>query len=344
MKILSFEKKEGIMKLIPEVLEDLWHLERVLEPGDVISSTSTRAFKPEEGEEERKKVHVELQAEKIEFSKSASKLRVTGKITGGGPEEYVQLGKYHTIDIELEKPVEIKKQWKTHQLQRIERAKESSRKPLIGITVIDEGKALFATVREYGVDFGPEIKINLSKGDEKFDERRNQFFGDVAKQLKEMKVNRIVVAGPGFSKDNLKKFISERDKELLNKLTFESCSTAEETGVYELLKKGVLSKLAAEQRLQEEFSLLETFMAELSKETGLAVYGADEVKNAVECKAVSKLLVADELLRKNKEVEGIVEEAEKMKAEVFIFSSETEAGKQLTGLSGIAALLRFRIK
>lgn len=343
MKILTFEKKEGVMKLIPEVLEDLWHLERVLEPGDVVSSSSTRAFKPEEGEEERKKVRVELQAEKIEFSKTANKLRVTGKITGGGPEEYIQLGRYHTIDIELEKPVEIKKQWKTYQLQRIEKARESSKKPLIGITLIDEGKALFATVREYGVEFGPEIKINLSKGDEKFDERRNQFFGDVTKQLKDMEANRILVAGPGFSKDNLKKFISERDKELLKKLTFESCSTAEESGVYELLKRGVLSKLAQEQRLQEEFSLLESFMTELSRETGLAVYGIEEVKNAVECKAVSKLLVADELLRKNTEVERIVEEAEKIKADIFIFSSESEAGKQLTGLSGIAAILRFRM-
>jgi len=43
------------MKLIPEVLEDLWHLERVLEPGDILSSSSTRVFKPPEGEEERKK-------------------------------------------------------------------------------------------------------------------------------------------------------------------------------------------------------------------------------------------------------------------------------------------------
>jgi len=344
MKILSFDRKEGVMKLIPEVLEDLWHLERVLEPGDILSSSSTRVFKPPEGEEERKKVHIELQAEKIEFSKSASKLRVTGKTIGGAPEEYVQLGKYHTIDIELEKPVEIKKNWKSYQLQRIEKAKQSSKKPLIGIAVLDEGKALFAIVREYGVEFGPEMRSHASKGEEKFEEKRNQFFGDVAKHLKEMKVNRIVVAGPGFAKENLKKFISERDAELLEKLSFESCSTAEESGVYELLKKGVLSKLAEEQKLQEEFSLLETFMAELSKETGLAVYGAEEVRNAVNCKSVSKLLVVDELLRKDKEVEKLLEEAERMKAEIFIFSSESEAGKQLAGLSGIAALLRFRIK
>ncbi len=87
MKVLGFDRKEGRMKLVPEVLEDLWHLERVLEPGDIVSSSSTRVFKAseKEGEEgERKKVRIELQAEKIDFSKSASKLRVTGKIIGGG--------------------------------------------------------------------------------------------------------------------------------------------------------------------------------------------------------------------------------------------------------------------
>lgn len=345
MKVLSFDKKEGRMKLIPEVLEDLWHLERVLEPGDVVSSSSTRVFKASEaGEEERKKVRIELQAEKIDFSKSASKLRVTGKIIGGGPEEYIQLGRHHTIDVELQKPVEIKKEWKGYQLQRIEKAKESSKKPLIGILVMDEGKALFAVVREYGMEFGPEMTSHASKGDEKFEEKRSQFFGDVAKHLREIKVSRIVVAGPGFAKENLKKFISGRDEELLGRLSFESCSTAEESGVYELLKRGVLSKIAEEQRVQEEFSLLEGFLAELSRGSGLAVYGIEEVREALDCKALMKLLVVDELLRKDKKIEELLDDAEKMKAEIFLFSSESEAGKQLTGLSGIAGILRFRIK
>jgi protein pelota len=342
---LGFDRKEGRMKLVPEVLEDLWHLERVLEPGDVVSSSSTRVFKAsEEGEEDRKKVRIELQAEKIDFSKSASKLRVTGKITGGEPEEYIQLGRHHTIDVELQKPVEITKQWKEYQLQRIKKARESSKKPLIGILVMDEGKALFAVVREYGVEFGPELSNHASKGDEKFEERRSQFFGDVMKQLGGMKVNRIVIAGPGFAKDNLKKFILERDEELSKKLYFESCSTAEESGVYELLKNGVLSKIASEQKVEEEFSLLQSFLAELSKESGLAVYGTEEVRKAIDYRALGKLLVVDELLRKDKNTEKLLEDAEKMKAEIFLFSSESEAGKQLTGLSGIAGILKFSIR
>ena len=347
MKVLSFDRKEGRMKLVPEVLEDLWHLERVLEPGDIVSSSSTRVFKvsEEEGEEgERKKVRIQLEAEKVEFSKFSNALRVTGKITGGEPEEYIQIGKHHTIEVELQRPFEIRKEWKSYQLQRIEKAKNSSKKPQLGILVLDEGKALFALVREYGVEFGPQLSNHASKGDEKFEEKRKQFFGDIAKHLQGMKVSKIVVAGPGFAKDNLKKFIAERDEELLKKLHFESSSTAEESGVYELLKKGALSKIANEQRMEEEFSVLESFLRELSKESGLAVYGVGEVRNAVECRALAKLLVVDELLRKEREVEKLLEDSEKMKAEIFIFSSESEAGKQLTGMSGIAGILRFSMK
>ena len=347
MKVLGFDRKEGRMKLVPEVLEDLWHLERVLESGDIVSSSSTRVFKAskEEGEEgERKKVRIELEAEKIDFSKFSNTLRITGKIISGEPEEYVQIGKHHTIDVELQRPVEIKKEWKSYQLQRIEKAKNSSKNPKIGILVLDEGKALFALVKEYGVEFGPHLSSHASKGDEKFEEKRKQFFGDIAKYLKDMKVSKVVVASPGFAKDNLKKFIAERDEELLNKLQFESCSTAEESGAYELLKNGVLSKIASEQRIEEEFSILEKFLAELSKDSGLAVYGVEEVRNAVECRALAKLLIVDELLRKEKEVEKLLEDSEKMKVEIFIFSSESEAGKQLAGLSGIAGILRFSIR
>ncbi len=190
----------------------------------------------------------------------------------------------------------------------------------------------------------PELRNHASKGDEKFEERRSQFFGDIMKQLTSMKVNRIVIAGPGFAKDNLKKFISERDEELSKKLYFESCSTAEESGVYELLKRGVLSKIASEQKVEEEFSLLQSLLTEISKESGLAVYGAEEVRKAIDYRALGKLLVVDELLRKDRSVEKLLDDAEKMKAEIFLFSSESEAGKQLTGLSGIAGILKFSLR
>jgi len=349
MKILKFDRKNGEMKIVLETMEDLWHLSRVLEQNDIIASKSSRIYKKPadwdaEGEsEEKKHVYVELIAEKIEFHKYSNRLRATGKIIAGTPEEFVQLSKYHTIDIELDEPVTIKKNWKSYQLDMLKHAQKSSKKPKIGIVVMDDEKALFSTIKDYGIEFEFELPSHTSKKDEKFEEKKNQFFGDVFKKLREMKVDKIILGGPGFTKDNLKKFIADRDKEFLKRLVFESCSTAEKSGVYELLKRGALSKIAIEERIEMEFSLIEKFLAELSKGTGLALYGLEQVKRAIEYKAVKELFVVDESLRKNKDIEKILEDAEKIKSDVTIFSSENEAGKQLAGFGGIACTLRFKI-
>lgn len=349
MQILKFDSRNGEMKIIPETMEDLWHLSRVLEQSDIIASKSSRAYKKPadwelEGEiEERKHVYIEIIAEKIEFHKYSNRLRATGKIIAGNPEEFVQLSKYHTIDIELGEPVTVKKGWKSYQIDMLKHAQKSSKKPKIGIAVMDDESALFSTIKDYGVEFELELSSHTSKKDEKFEEKKNQFLGDIFKKLKEMKVDKIIIGGPGFTKDNLKKFISDRDKEFLKKLVFESCSTAERSGVYELLKRGVLSKIAIEERVEMEFSLMEKLLVDLSKGTGLALYGIEQVKKAVEYKAVKELFIVDESLRKNKDVEKILEEAEKIKADITIFSSENEAGKQLAGFGGIACTLRFKI-
>ncbi|VVB66771.1 Peptide chain release factor subunit 1 [Candidatus Gugararchaeum adminiculabundum] len=82
----------------------------------------------------------------------------------------------------------------------------------------------------------------------------------------------------------------------------------------------------------------------MGRESGLAVYGMKEVNEALEYSAVQDLLLTDELLRSNKEVERLAEKAQRNKVKLNIFSTENDAGKQLKGLSGIAALLRFKIR
>lgn len=337
--------KAGEVKLIPECLEDLWHVERVLEEGDSVIARSWRKYKVSEGEEgEKKPITVELEAEKIEFSKFANRIRVTGKIKAGTPEEYVQIGSYHTIDIELDKPVTIVKRWKGYQLDRLKKAVKETRRPRVGIVVMDERKALFAVLRGYGVDFGVEIFNEATKGDEKHEEKTKQYYGDVMKKAEALEVGKIVIAGPGFAKDGVKKFIQGKNQELLKKIVFETCSYAERSGVNELLKGGAISKIADEEKVEREMILIEKFKAEIGKESGLAAYGYDEVRKAVDYSAVSDLFIVDELLRKDKRMEELLGDAEKKRVGITIFSKESSSGEELSGFGGIAGLLRFRIE
>ena len=125
---------------------------------------------------------------------------------------------------------------------------------------------------------------------------------------------------------------------------FEHCTYAERTGVNELLKKGVVSKVAEEERTANELVLMEKFNTELRKDSGLVAYGIEDVRNAISSSAVESLLVIDELLRNNKEIEAVVEEAEKRKVKLIVFSQDSDGGRELAGYGGFAALLRFRIR
>jgi len=346
MKLGKQDPKEGEIRLTPENTEDLWHIERILQIGDRVLSKTWRRYKAVEDDSgEKKLVTIKLLVEKVEFSPFANRLRVTGKILEGTPAEFVQQGAYHTIDIEQDLPVSIiKDKWMSHHLSRIKQAIAETKRPKLGMLVLDESKAIFATLRGYGVQYELELENNASKRDDKFDEKTQSFFGEILKKLQSMQVGRIIVAGPGFGKENLMKFIKQKDAKLTQRIILEHCTYAERSGVNELLKKGVVSKVAEEERSANEMVLMEKFNTELKKDSGLVAYGLEDVKNAVASSAVESLLVLDELLRNNKEIEAVVEEAEKRKVKLIIFSHESDGGRELSGYGGFAAILRFRMR
>jgi protein pelota len=345
MRIIGLDRSTGELRLVPENAEDLWHIERVLSEGDRVRSRSLRRFKLQDGDSgEKKAVNVELEAKKVEFHKHSNTLRVMGVILSGTPEEFVQIGSHHTVDVEPGRPFSIIKEWRGYQLDRLRKAQQETRRPMVGIVVLDERSAVFALLRGYGVDFTSEISASISKRDEKHEEHERQFFGEISSAISHMKVERVIVAGPGFAKDNLRKFLSQKDPELLKRIRFEQASSAEKSGVYELMKNGVVERLVGEQRTEREFRLMERLLAQIGKDTGLVAYGKDEVRRAVEYKAAEELFVLDEMLRKEREVEYLLEKAEKQNCKITVFSAENDAGRQLHGLGGLAAILRFRIE
>jgi stalled ribosome rescue protein Dom34 len=57
-------------------------------------------------------------------------------------------------------------------------------------------------------------------------------------------------------------------------------------------------------------------------------YGLAAVKQAVETSAAEKVLVLDELLRQRKDVEEIIELADKNRIPLMIFSHESDGGRE----------------
>jgi len=329
------------MKVEPENIEDLWHLSKIINSGDYIAGHTERSWRPPGAKETvKKRVNVELEAEKIELHKYSNVLRVTGRIKGGTPEEYVQIGSYHTLDIEPKFPIVIKKErWTEYDLERMKEAQASARRPIVKIVVLDDKHANIATLRGYGIEFEFEIENRTSKRDEMYEEKKKKYFSEVLKAIENSR--RTIIGGPGFTAEDFIKYVKERSPQLVKTLIVEHVSTAEKSGVYELVKCGAITRIIKEDKLSKEFEKIEKLLAEIMKENGLAIYGPQEVADALEIGAVSELLVTDEFVRTKPD---ILDTAKKCKAEITIFTSEEEPWKKLKRFGGIAALLKFKIK
>lgn len=342
MKVVHKDEKEGRIKVLVDSLEDLWHLERIIAPGDRVEGDTLRTVKIDK-KEEKKHVRIAVQAERIEFSKNENRLRVLGKIVAGEPEEFVQMGRYHTIEVEKGGKIVIQKaQWRDYELKRLKEAEKEAKRPRLRIIVLDEEKALTAMVRGYGIDYGPEFLSEASKRDEKHEEKVQAYYQEVADYIGKHP-ELFLVAGPGFTKDNLRKYMEKKAPALLPRIRWESCSYAERSGVNELFKGGIVQKVIGEQRLEKEERAVDEFITQVHK-GGKATYGLKPVQQAIDARAVKTLLVTDELLRGSNDIQNLAEAAGRSGADILIVSYESEAGFRLRGLGGLAAMLHFRLE
>lgn len=347
MKIIKQDRKERLIRLMPENLEDLWHLERILASGDQVEGVSWRSFKAAEGAQaEKKKITVLISVEKVEFARHANRLRLTGPILSGTPLEFVQAGSYHTLDVEPDFSVSIFKDWKEHHLSRLKQAMAETKRPRLHILVMDEKHAVMASVRGYGVDYDWELDLAGSKRDEgkRQSEDLRQFFGELLSRLQRLEgTHKIILAGPGFAPENFAKFAKEKDGKLASRFVMEHCTYAERSGVNELMKKGVVSRAAADERVALEMQMMDEFKTAIARGSQKVCYGLRQVRTAVEISAAAKVMVLDEVLRQRKDVEDIIELAEQSKVPVMIFSHESDGGRELAGMGGLAAFLRFAL-
>ena len=115
MKIIKEDEKEGIVEVVPETLDDLWHLSHIVEVGDNASSKTTRRIQDTSGDKLRsdrgvkKTFYLGLDVESINFHLFTGKLRLTGVITRG-PEDLIPLGSHHTLEVKLNTPISIRKE------------------------------------------------------------------------------------------------------------------------------------------------------------------------------------------------------------------------------------------
>jgi len=347
MKIIHKELDKGIIKLKVDNADDLWHLSHIIENGDMLYGKTYRKEmkkndKLRSEKLERVPVNLEIKTEKIEFSKDVMRLRVTGVITQGE-----EAGSYHTFNIEDNSIITITKSWRNHQLERIERAVKDTLTPKVLIVCIEEGDSDFGVIAQYGVDFPVSVSKSIAGKHEvsSRDKDKREFFGETAAKIIEFidkyNLKNIIVAGPGFYKDEFMNYIKEFQPGISANIITENVSTGGRAGVYECIKRGMVEKAQKDLRVSLETNVVEALFQAILKNEG--VYGLRAIERALEYGAIDKILIVDKFL-KNTEFEVITEKSRDQRATIYVISSEHDAGKKLEGIGGIGATLRFKIE
>jgi len=186
-------------------------------------------------------------------------------------------------------------------------------------------------------------------------------------------VKGVIIGGPGPAKENFVKMAPFNYQ--IKILGVVDTGYTDEYGVREVLAKS--SEILAEQSAIKERQIVERFIKEIVSD-GLATYGEKEVRNAIETKKASTVLLSEELnyqkvkllgpdgkeyffTIKNKEeleekikqgytlisetnlLDDLIELCEKMGIEVVLVSKNTAEGAQFLGsFYGIGAFLRYK--
>jgi len=358
LKILDIQLKKGFVKVVPQSLDDLWHLYNIIYQGDQVYAKTTREIKiqqeyarPQQGR--RVSVFLGLQVERVFWDRSLNRLRVHGVISDV-PEDIGGKGSHHTLNVVVGQPLTIiKSRWLKHQVDRLEKASHVET-PLVVLASIDDEEFAVAVLRQYGLEVKVEKRIRLpSKLEaEKRDEALKGYFKEALHSLREIWANlkcSIVILGLGFVKNSFVNYVKDVAQDVATAIVdVKGVNSSGVTGINEAVRSGVLTKTLKHVRMAEETGLVEEVLARLGRGIANVAYGFDEVAKATQYGAVEKLLIADTMLRestdeKRTDLEKIMREVEQRAGQITVVSTEHEAGTKLQGLGGIAALLRFQI-
>ncbi len=357
MKIIDINLKKGFVKVIPETLDDFWHLYNIIYRNDEVYSRTKREIKPNEKyarprRGQRVPVFLGIKVEKITWDKLLGRLRVHGTICEAP--ETVPVGAHHTINIILNKPLTIvKKKWIKHQIERLKLASKTSENPIIIIAIDDEGYVI-AKTKQYGVKVEVEERIRLpgKLEAEKRSAALEEYFRKVSSSLRQVRTatnSPIAIIGVGFVKNDFAKFLQNEDKDIAKLVVdVKSVNNGGVAGIYEALRSGVLLKTMKHMRITKETEVIEEVLKRLGRNESNIAYGFDDVRMVAELGAVETMVLADTMLRKTSDeerllLEGLMKIVEQKAGKIMVISTEHEAGAKLTALSGIAALLRFPV-
>lgn len=367
MKLLNkgFDKDgSGSATLIAEESEDLWHLYNLVAKGDTVKASTVRKIQKEGStgsvQTESRKIVLTIEVKAIEYDAAGDCIRFSGK--NCEENQFVKMGAHHTIDIELNNKVTVGKEcWDFMYLESLAQATDVHKTSEVAVVLLEAGIANFHLLTAVLAKDVHRVSVPLPRkraSTTGYDKAIVRFFEQVYAGIKDHVnlelVKCVVLAGPGFVKDDYLTWMMQRavqngDTLLLQKkgvFVTAHTSCVHRQALKELLADEQVQKSIANTKAAEHQKALEDFYQTVKSDPDRVCYGPKQVREAVEKGAVATLMVADSLFRNanialRRQYVTMTESVKEQGATVHIFSSQHVSGQQLAQLSGIAGLLRF---
>jgi protein pelota len=346
VRLLHRDPTTGLLRLRLETPSDLWRIARLVRPGDRVGASTTRRDPeaPQEvagAERIRRRVFLTVRTEQVEFHGFSKHVRVTGPIVEGP----FDIGRHHTLDLtEGDEVVVVKPTLASGERAILDEGLAGTGDPTILIASVDWGDS--ALVRIHGRAVEPVAEVRRTIAGKRYrggqgEKDRESYVEELLVLLRREGPNAtaVVVAGPGFLKEELMRRLSEEDVTLAKKTKMFPTSESGHAGIDELLRSGRASEALRGSVAAEEAEIVERLVRSLAGGTRAAV-GPREVAAAVEAGAVETLLVSD-LRLTDEELIPVLDRARAGQARLFVVREEGEAGKRLAALGGVAAILRY---
>ncbi|KAI3630251.1 hypothetical protein MIR68_011686 [Amoeboaphelidium protococcarum] len=376
MKLIKqfLEKDQsGYVILYPEESEDMWHAYNLILPGDQLKATTVRRIQTStstgSSESFRQRINLRITVETLDYDPSPqtgeASIRINGRVCEEN--EYVKMGAYHTIDLELHRNFTLYKlEWDRVALDRVKAACDISERAELAAVVMHDGLANICLVTQNLTLIKQRIESSIPKKrrgtSTQHDKGLNRFFEQIMQGLlRHIRfdiVKVIIIASPGFLKDQfwtyLQAEMARSDHSAANRPLIENKSkflllhsnSGHKQALGEILADPAIQGRLQDTKYAQEVKILDQFFTTLSESPDKAFYGWNHVRKAADIAAIQYLLISDTLFRaadvptRKKHIK-LVEEVEGFGGQVFIFSSQHASGEQLDQLTGIAAILKY---
>lgn len=353
MKILcdNIDKKKhfGSLDLIPESSDDIYEISKIIKPEDKIKCFTHRKLTIDGKNQQKIGLYLKIKVESFNVDLENGILYAKGRVCEEN--EYVKIGSYHTLDVELDKKFNIyKDSWNFYDIQLIKNCTNGSQDVLFYIFY--EKCCVICLVGKNNIKIINKIEIKSKK----FDNLLNLIINYVNKvelivicsntnvctdfyNLIEIKIDYIKKMSKN-QKINLKDFF------LKVKLSNDFKNATNKQIINFILTDKNISRRFNNLKYINDLKELSYFFLEFDKGNLDLLIGKNKIRESLEFGALEKIFFIDEIykpneIEKRKKMELFCKDLENYRVKTYVVPVNHFLGERLKEFGGVAGILKF---